>query len=153
MMRVQTPPLRSAIVWGVVFFDDLLAYYTAANLGAAAFLEGLGLLGLARGRCLPIGLFGGGTSATDERAAFGGLAHTRVLRDVRAVFACVGFRAGPVLLGFCGRPVFVTCGIVVCFVVSRLFAFSVRVFAAGACTRVGAVGTPGRLQRFELEVA
>src|SRR5688500_763515 len=80
--------LLIVLALGVVFFDDLLANHAAADLRASAFLEGLGLLGVARGRCLPARLISEGPCATDGRSTLSGL--SRVPGCVSGVFATFG---------------------------------------------------------------
>src|SRR5687768_8903335 len=82
--------LLTVLALGIVFFDDLLAYDAAADLRASALLEGLGLLGVARGRRLPARLISEGPCATDGRSTLRGLSRARVLGCVSGVFASFG---------------------------------------------------------------
>src|SRR5215208_1384497 len=129
--RKSRERLLSVLALGVVFFDDLLAYHTAADLRASALLYALGLLGVARGRRLPNHLISGGPCAADGRSTLRGLS-----------------RAFP-MLGICGRTV--VRRIVVCVVGLRLFALAVHMLAAGA--RVSTVATFWGSQGFQAEVA
>src|SRR5215211_3866339 len=79
--------LLFVLALGVVF-DDLLANHAAPNLRASALLDGLGLLGLARGRRLPVGLISEGPCATDGRSTLRGF--SRVPGCVSRVFASFG---------------------------------------------------------------
>src|SRR3712207_4712197 len=65
--------LLIVLALGIVFFDDLLAYDAAPDLRASALLEGLGLLGVARGRRLRTRLISEGPCATDGRSTLRGL--------------------------------------------------------------------------------
>src|SRR5829696_2489334 len=133
--RKSRERLLTVLALGVVFFDDLLAYHAAADLRASALLEGLGLLGAARGRRLPSHLIGGGPCATDGRS---------VLRGLSLAFP---------MLGVCGRTAVFVRRIVLCFVGSRPFALAVHMFAACTSARVSTVATCWGPQGFEAEVA
>src|SRR5215218_2251289 len=80
--------LLTVLALGVVLFDDLLAYHAAPDLRASALLDGLALLGLARGRRLPVRLISEGPCATDGRSTLRGL--SRVPGCVSGVFASFG---------------------------------------------------------------
>src|SRR5215210_1402147 len=132
--RKSRERLLTVLALGVVFFDDLLAY-DAADLRASALLEGLGLLGAARGRRLPSHLIGGGPCATDGRSA---------LRGLSLAFP---------MLGVCGRTGVFVRSVVLCFVGSRPFVLAVHMFAACTSARVSTVATFWGPQGFEAEVA
>src|ERR671912_867683 len=133
----------AACVRGVVFFDDLLAYHATANLRTSAFLKGLGLLGLARGRRLPTCLISEGPCA---RSPLKGL--SREPGCISGVFAPFGRLHAFPIPGVRGRTV-VICRIDFHFEVLRL-ALPVRVIAARVCSVPTAGGSS---DGFEAEVA
>ncbi len=138
---------QTALAASVVFFDDLFSYDAATDLRASAFLEGLGLLGLACGRRLPARLISEGPCATHGRSPLRGL--SREPGCVSGVLATFGRLQAFPILGVCGRTIVVR-GIDFRFVVLRL-ALPVRVIdAARVCTVATA---RGRSDGFEAEVA